>query len=149
MKKLTSILLLSLSLFGCLFHIAELPDIVSANVYDDIESKAKELEQNDTLSTIYSVDNYVERTTIYQFNYQPVPFFRFWRTRVGDCTDKANLKRKMLHYLNISTRSVYGIVHNGEGWGKHDWYEFNINGTYQDIESEMFYGLKKLGSGRW
>ena len=122
---------------------------VNANIYSDIKDKAFELKQNTTLDTIYEIDNYVEARTIYQYNKYPVNFFDFWRTGVGDCTDKAKLKRYMLKKLDIKTRSVYGLNYHNNKWYRHDWYEFKINNSWYEIESEMFDGLKKIGSGRW
>lgn len=122
---------------------------VNANIYSEIENKAFELKQNTTIDTIYAVDNYVEARTIDKYNKYPVNFFDFWRTGIGDCTDKMRLKKRMLKTLDIKTRSVYGIVYIKGNWYRHDWYEFNINGTFENIEYEMFNGLKKYDNGRW
>ena len=137
MKKLITLTILLLMI-----------NLVNANAYNEIENKAFELKKNNTLDTIYSIDNYVEERTTYQYNKYPVNFFDFWRTGVGDCTDKAKLKRYMLKKLDISTRAVYGIAYINGSWHRDDWYEFKINNSWYEIESEL-YEIKKYGNGRW
>lgn len=50
--------------------------------------------------------------------YQPHAAAQVWRHRYGDCKDKANLLRSMLHYKGIRS---YITLLNGTGPGRVDW----------------------------
>ena len=122
---------------------------VSANIYTEINDKAIELRKNNTIDTIKAIDEYIETTTHYQYSKYPVGLFNFWKNRVGDCTDKAYLKRELLKDLNISNRLVHGIVLTREGYERHDWVEVRLNNTWFSLETDYFKLVKKYGNGVW
>jgi hypothetical protein len=85
----------------------------------------------------------MERTE-YKFFWNPRGVDITWTTKLGDCTDFAMVKKELLTMMNVKSRLVHGIATGG----KHDWLEYNLNGTWitDNNGDEIIY---KKGNGIW
>lgn len=113
------------------------------NVAKEIKDISSLLKSKDDFNTVINIDNWIDDNFEYQFFYRIRGMREIWRSKQLDCTGKSMLKRMMYKYNNIKVRYVYGYADNN----KHDWVEFNIDGSWQHYES--FNDLKKIGYGQW
>jgi len=135
--------------FNILFLLLAL-QFVSAETY---QQRALILKGNISLESVYNIDDWVEHNITYKKNVNSVDSLdKLWKTRIGDCSEKARLKIAMLKSLNISARPARTTI-NGE---RHDLFEFCltcnktrfING-WQSIEQRWFNQELSVSRGFW
>lgn len=147
--KVTSLVMLSLILL-CSILIPSAQAERWINCEKDIAKFALKFNTTSTLTTVYSIDRYVEYNTSFRRRDTKQSLCWFWKTRKGDCTEKALLKSTMLNSLGIKTRLVYGLADKYDGSSRHDWFEFkNRTNEWQSIETKHFPDLRKVGDGVW
>ena len=147
--------LFSFFVLGLLFSIAT----VSAATYYFAKPISLQIrDQALELKTVENINDWVESNINYTYYRYARGIDKTWKTREGDCTDKAMLKCRMLGYVNISCRLVRGYSYYDEvdykeykrtKWRKHDWFEYRVNHTWHTLEYQYFYRLDILGYGIW
>lgn len=89
------------------------------NTYDEIKLKANELKTPET------IHNYLWTNISYEMKMFPVPVWKFWKTKVGDCTEVMNIEYFMLQHLDYKVKRCVGYLNNSkhhyvkyfdEGW---------------------------------
>lgn len=118
--------------------------------YEELMKITPEQEQN--LKTIltycynpYCIDNFVENSMHYKFNWWPNKLSNTLNTMTGDCSDYALMKCKMLTMANYTCVLLHGYA-NGN---KHDfvgWYDSNMILTYEYL---WYQNLTVEGEGLW
>ena len=99
---------------------------------------------DDELINIWTVLSQVDENIEYKYYSRARGVDVTWRTKQGDCTDKAMVKLELLDIMKVKNRPVYGWSISG----KHDWIEFEYNNTwYQDSNGDMI--VEQKGYGRW
>lgn len=123
---------------------------VQASWSKELDVKAHELGNAKNIST------WVEVNINYVYYFKPQGVRHTWITREGDCTDKSQLKCRMMHDIGILCRTVHGYVYEDESdYGKidvkfmHDWIEWNENGTWTTDEYSAWSRVDKIGHGVW
>ena len=114
--------------------------VISAT--EEMVTLARLLNTSDELRTALLIDYVVEELIDYKYYYDPREKRLTWEQKEGDCTDKAFIKRFMMHSIGIRSRIVYGSIYDM----KHDSLEVNINNTW--ISTDVTY-FKKIGIGWW
>jgi len=120
-----------------------------AYCYNELNDKAEELKNDDPYVTAFNIERFVEATNKVKFYHEKRNVCDYWDSNFkGDCTDRANLAVELLRRNNIRAKQVHGWCDRT----KHDWYEFNIDGTWLSYEPYKFNlcnELKKKGDGIW
>ena len=127
MNKLTTLLLILLIL-----------PVAQASYYNEIIEKGQELGET------YLIDEYLQYSTYYQFNYYKKSLNEYWEERIGDCTEIARVKYIMYKSIGLKARISHGYIY-GE---KHDYAEYYENDKWNSVE-EKYNNVTRQGRGIW
>jgi transglutaminase-like putative cysteine protease len=105
------------------------------------EAAIREAKYNETDMNVIAIYTFIQDNIKYQYHYSPQAVSYTWKTKQGDCTDRAILGCKMLGILNYECRLAHGYDYNGV---KHDWFEWKQDGKWYSVE-----GYKRIGYGVW
>lgn len=119
--------------------------LVSAVTYKEIEIRAHELKGRNDYDTVRNMEEFVSDNFNYSFYWFPQGETDYYKTRKGDCTEKAMLITFMLKTNGIKARTVHGIADGS----LHDWYEVRINKEWETPDRELFDILFKVGYDVW
>jgi len=99
----------------------------------------------DNWDYILKIDSFVNNRTIYRYSssWGVHPPEYFWENRIGDCSEMALLKAKMLNLKGIDARVVHGRTHEF----LHDSVEINIGEYQETIDRKEIPDFITLGYG--
>lgn len=119
-----------------------LSSVVLASPYNDMRTLAKIIDNGNETETSMDIDSVVDILVKYEYSYRPKGVYRAWQDRLGDCTDRAMVKRFMWESLGGKAKLVHGYDYMGL---KHDWIQYKIGGIWLDYE----YYSTQTGYGIW
>lgn len=111
----------------------------------EIQEFSQTFNSSDKAQEIQDIINYVDTNITYKFYWYPRNIEDIWSERVGDCSDRATLKRVLLADIGVKTQPLHGFC---DGF-KHDYLEFRYQGEWY-VDSNWYCNeLVEMGSGYW
>ena len=92
-----------------------------------------------------NMHDWIEENINYKFYWRPRGVYTTWKTKEGDCTDRAMLLSYMLNQVKIKNRLVHGFC-NGV---LHDWVEYKDRKEWKTVEKYNCGSLIRIGGEVW
>jgi hypothetical protein len=136
MKKYILIGIIALCLIGSVYALP---------TYKQKQEMINLTKNMDAIDIVWWVDANIS----YKFFWNPNKIEYTWKTRIGDCTDRALLKKYLLSLNNVNSRLAHGYCYINNKKVKHDWLEYDFNNTRSVDLNGYCERVDFIGYGIW